>query len=409
MMKASHTRIASSPLRCHAYAICRPVPFGVWIACLLWLLVSIPVRSQEYSLLRDSTVIGRNYGLPPIVDFSADRAAGDLSLAVETVFFAKNLELTGSPNIDGETFLGTVIPLRLNYLASDQVQIELGGYFGTNHGDEDSVDISELLARVIYQPFPDQFAIAGSLIQTHWIHDALLDDVTLYRDGLESGLQYRSDLPGWKFDAWIDWRIRETEARSEQFDGAVANQFRVGGLWLDGQVLWSHTGGQKNAMGQVANNSTGMFGLSYGFGSDQVEGGVVRLGARYLASHFESRTMPTRSGQGMEYFTWINVPLEINDRLRLFGRYFEGDEYFSVRGDPLYRFDDYSQLGFDWIHSIQGNLDLEIGFVGQYADDTFMNTYQINFVWQNRFFLTNRGCEERMPVSESSSEIRWAR
>jgi len=409
MMKGSQTRNASAWLRCHANAISSRTSFGWLIASLSWLLIANQIHGQEYSLLKDSTVIGRNYGVPPIVDFSGDRAAGDLSFAVETIFFAKNLELTGSPNIDGETFLGTIIPLRLNYLASDQVQLELGGFFGTNHGDDDAVDISELLARVIYQPLPDQYGIAGSLIQTHWIHDGLLDDVTLYRDAQETGLQYRADLPKWKFDAWIDWRIRETETRSEQFDGAVANQFRVGQLWLDSQFLWSHTGGQKNTMGQVANNSTGMLGLSYGFGPDTVDGEMFRLGASFLASHFESRTTPTTSGQGVEYWTRINVPLQPKNRLRLFGRYFDGDQYFSVRGDPLYRFDEYSQLGFDWISSIDGNLDLEVGFVGQYADDAFMNTYQINFVWQNRFFLTNRCCEERVPDTLPNSEITWER
>lgn len=381
-----------------------------WLAAGVSLLMGANlVVGQEYSLLRDSTVIGRNYGLPPIVDFSEDRLAGDLGLAIETVFFAKNLELTGSSRIDGETFLGTVLPLRLNYLASERVQLELGGYFGTNHGDDESVDISELLARVIYQPFPDQYAIAGSLIQTHWIHDALLDDVSVYRSAQETGLQYRADLPAWKFDAWIDWRIRETQVRSEQFDGAVANQFRVGQFWIDSQFLWSHTGGQKNSMGQVANNSTGMLGLSYGFGSQSVDGGRIRVGASFLGSHFESRTSPTTSGQGIEYWGRIDVPLKPHNKLRLFGRHFDGDQYFAVRGDPLYQFDQYSQLGFDWIHSIAGNLDLEIGFVGQYADDTFMNTYQINFVWQNRFYLLNRGCESCVPDASPTSEINWAK
>lgn len=407
-MKASPTCIADSWLQCPVNIVSRLFCVGSLIVCMYFLVTVNQIHGQEYSLLKDSTVIGRNYGLPPIVDFSANRAAGDLSLAVETVFFAKNLELTGSPNIDGETFLGTLIPVRLNYLASDQVQLELGGFFGHNYGDDDSVDISELLARVIYQPFPDQYAIAGSLIQTHWIHDALLDDITVYQDALESGLQYRADLPAWKFDGWIDWRVRETQSRSEQFDGAIANQFRLGRLWIDGGVLWSHTGGQKNAMGQVANNSTGMMGLSYGFGSESVEGGVVRVGASFLASHFESRTTPTTSGQGVEYWTLIDVPLESDNMLRLFGRYFNGDRYFSVRGDPLYQFDEYSQLGFDWINSVNGNLDLEIGFVGQYADDTFMNTYQINLVWQNRFFLTNRCCADRPPVAVPGSEISWA-
>ena len=374
----------------------------VWIAaCVMGLMFSKQLDSQEYSLLKNSTVIGRNYGLPPAIEFSPDRDSGDLSLIVESVFFAKNLELTGSPNIDGETFIGNVSPLRLNYLATEQIQLELGGYLGQNYGDDDSLDSSGYLARLIYQPAEDHYAIAGSLIQTHWIHDALRDDVNIYRDTVETGLQYRTDLTWLKTDYWIDWRVRETPTRSEQFDGALANQIRWGRLWLDGQAFWSHTGGQKNTMGQVANNSTGMLGLSYGFGPDSVEGGCLRFGARFLASRFESRTVPATSGNGMEYWTKIAIPLEGDQTIWLFGRHFEGDQFFSVRGDPLYRFDQYSQLGFDWVKSVGGNLDLELGFVGQYADDTFMNTYQINLLWQNRFRLTNVCCDQ--PVYDFDS------
>ncbi len=374
------------------------------LACAIWLLMFHRAGGQEYSLIRNSTVIGRNYGLPPAIEFSADRTAGDLGLVVESIFFAKNLELTGSPNIDGETFIGTVNPLRFNYLASDDVQLELGAYLGQNYGDDDSLDISEFLARLIYQPLDNQFAIAGSLIQTHWVHDALLDDVQIYRDNVETGLQYRVDLPWLKTDYWLNWRVRETAVRSEQFEGALVNQIRWGRWWMDGQALWAHTGGQKNLMGQVANNSTGMLGLSIGLGPESDQGHRLRIGTRYLASHFESRTVAATSGQGVEYWARYDLPLE-GQLFRIFGRHYDGDQFLSVRGDPLYRFDQYSQFGFDWVKPVRNNLELELGFVGQHADDTFMNTYQINFVWQNRFRLTNLCCQPPEFVPAANSEF----
>ena len=210
--------------------------------CVSGWLLTHGLSADEFSILRNSTVIGRNFGIPPVIEFDREVLvdgifvrqveAGDLSLIAEVDFFAKNLELTGSPNIDGETFFGYAVPIRLNYLASDQVQIELGAFLGRNYGDDDSLDNAEPLARVIYQPLPSMFGIAGSLIQTHWIHDGLWDDVFLFRDAQESGLQFRSDLERLKADYWINWRVRETEIRSEQFDGAGANQLRFGQLWL---------------------------------------------------------------------------------------------------------------------------------------------------------------------------------
>ncbi len=370
---------------------------AAFIAALVAALVAWATTGQsvgqEYSILDDSTVIGRSWGLPTPIDFTPDRGVGDVSVVAESLVYAKNLELTGSPNIDGETFIGTLNPIRLNYLASDQIQLELGGYFGSNYGDDESLDVSEPLVRLIIQTIPDHYLVAGSLIQSHWMVDALQDDVNNFQDTPETGLQYRVNLPWIKSDSWIDWRVRETATRSEQFEGASANQIRLGRLWLDGQFLWSHTGGQKNSMNQIINNSTGMLGLSLGIISDVNDEYIARVGANFLATNFESRTEPNSSGQGIEY--WSTVDLLDSDiyQLQLFGRHFDGDQLYSLRGDPLYQFNQYSQLGFNWVATMTGNLNLEFGFVGQYADDTLMNTYQINFVWSNRFRCFNQCCD----------------
>jgi len=362
------------------------------------LLFANLLAADEFSILRNSSVLGRNYGLPPVLEFNRQvmfdgvyrqLQAGDLSLIIELDLFAKNLELTGSPNIDGETFFGFGTPLRLNLLASEQVQIELGAYLGRNYGDDDSLDISEPLARVIFEPIPSIYGIAGSLIQTHWIHDGLWDDVFVFRDTQQTGLQFRSDRQQWKADYWIDWRVRETALRSEQFDGAVINQFRFGQIWLDGQFFWSHTGGQKNAMNQIINSSSGMLGLSYGFGPQTEYGNPLRIGVSYVGSELEERGMPTTTGQGTEYWVFSDICFSNEQTLRLFGKYFDGDSFFASRGDPHYRFDQYSQLGFDWVKSVSADLDLEFGFVGQWADDTFMNTFQINLAWQYGVWLGN--------------------
>ena len=369
------------------------------LACAAILLSMNGALADEYSILRNSTVLGRNYGLPPVIRFDREvlvnrsilrqRQAGDLSLITEVDLFAKNLELTGSPNIDGETFFGFVAPLRLNFLASDQVQIELGAYLGRNYGDDDSLDISEPLARAIYEPIPSMYGILGSLLQTHWVHDGLWDDVFTFRDQQQTGLQFRSDRQWWKADYWIDWRVRETADRSEQFDGAIVNQFRMGQLWLDGQFFWSHTGGQKNTMNQIINSSSGMLGMSYGFGQQTEYGNPIRIGVSYLGSEYEERGMATTTGHGVEYWVYSDIVRWEGQTLRLFGKYFDGDNFFASRGDPLYRFDQYSQFGFDWVKSVNGDLDLEFGYVGQYADDTSMNTFQINLAWQYGFWLIN--------------------
>jgi hypothetical protein len=381
---------------------CIGVPSFWWIfaTTLFALIVSYGPResnADEYSIWDQSSFLGQNYGLSPASEFREFRDVGDLSLIGETVFFTKNLELTGSSNIDGETFIGFVAPLRLNYLASKTTQIEFGGFLGRNYGDADQLDIAEPLARLIYQPIENHYFVAGTLFQTHWIHDALRDDVLIFREGSETGLQFRSNRESFKADYWIDWRLNETAERSEQFDGAGANQIRLGSFWIDGQFFWSHTGGQMNTQGQIANSSSWLVGVSYGSAGD-TRFGQVRAGANYIGSHFESRTAATTDGSGVEYWLRCSVPFDASNQVNVFAKHYEGNGLFSLLGDPLYRFDQYSQVGFDWLMRLRGGVGVEFGIVGQHVDNTFMNTYRINFVWQDRFRLTN--LRHRQSLSE---------
>lgn len=399
----SKPKILASPLANGLRSVCLFRRCASLVACsLVWLAGSTSVVADEYSIWDQSSFVGQNFGLPTASAFTPFREPGDLSLIGETVFFAKNLELTGSPNIDGETFIGFVAPFRLNYLVSETTQIEVGGFWGQNYGDENSLDVAEPLARMIFRPVEKQYFVAGTLFQSHWIHDALRDDVLIFREGSETGLQYRSDNEVFKADYWIDWRARETDVRSEQFDGAGANQIRIGNLWIDGQFFWSHTGGQLNSQGQVANSTSWMAGVSYGPGR-HTRIGKIRGGANYLGSHFDSRTIAASSGGGVEYWLRCSMPVDELTQVNLFGKHYDGDGLFSVLGDPLYRFDRYSQIGVDWKMRLKNGAGIELGFVGQYADDTFMNTYRINFIWQERIQLTN--LRRRTPVEYSSYEV----
>ena len=161
-------------------------------------------------------------------------------------------------------------------------------------------------------------------------------------------------------------------------------------------------------MNQITNSSTGMLGMSYGIGTQTEYGNPLRIGVSYLASQFESRGLPTTNGHGIEYWAFSDIPITNEQTLRLFGKYFEGDNFFASRGDPLYQFDQYSQLGFDWVKSVNGDLDLEFGFVGQYADNTSMNTFQINLAWQSGFRLVNTKHQQQKfdfePLPENSSQ-----
>jgi hypothetical protein len=53
----------------------------------------------------------------------------------------------------------------------------MGALVGHNFGDDNQLDIADLIIRLVIEPFDDLFFMAGTLFPTHWIHDALYDDV----------------------------------------------------------------------------------------------------------------------------------------------------------------------------------------------------------------------------------------
>jgi hypothetical protein len=337
--------------------------------------------------------MGRNYGYPFGTPGSGPGSPGDLDLVFETALFLKNLEIpTMQPQgFSGETFIGHLTPLRLRYRKHQRLYLEAGAVLGHNFGDDDALDATDPLLRMVYQPLPHQYIVAGTLLRTHWIHDALYDDVFAFRENAEQGLQYRADLTWLKQDTWLDWRIRETALRSERFEAGSTTRLVLGNLWLDGQMYWAHVGGQRNAEHRVENNPIFLFGGSYGFPAWPLAGST-RIGAHYFYDYEHiTATGQTTSGDGCEIRMTFDTHPRDNVLMRLFGAYFAGNQLRARRGDPLYSADQYVQVGASVVLCLVGGLRAEIGLTGQWIDGTFANTYQLHFFWGDAFRLIS-GC-----------------
>jgi hypothetical protein len=365
--------------------------------CAAWVIglaIGAPVVGSEYSLLPDSTVLGRNFGAPSGWGPAITAAPGQLQAVAETVVFFKNLELTGFPedkNVDGQTFIGFLAPLRMRYRAHEQVTLELGAVIGHNFGDDDSLDVAEPLLRIIYEPTPAMYLIGGTIYPTHWIHDALLDDVQKLREPAEQGVQWRIDKADLKQDLWLNWRIRETDDRSEHFEVGNATQVRFFDqrLHVDAQLLWSHTGGQRNAEDTVRNNMALSAGGSWGFTWPQAASPLreLRLGAHWLWATDDTDAFANDTGSGVELAAWADLDLGQRHLLRVSGSYYLGDELPTERGDPLYHLGDYAQLGATVVFRLPADLRIEVGAVGQFAEGEFNHTYFVNLAWGGAFDL----------------------
>lgn len=331
------------------------------------------------SLIPNSTTIGCNYGYPSNTPNLGNTPVGKINLVLETAIFFKNLELIGfdldKDGFEGETFFGFLMPLRVQYRAHKRVTFETGVVLGQDFGHKITFNVVEPLLRLVYEPIDGVFLITGSIIPTHWIHDAIHDDVQKLRKSVEQGLQVRTNLERLKHDSWINWRIRENRFTAEEFEVGSSTRliFLDNALWLDSQAMWVHKGGQLNVTDVIVNNITLLSGLSYGFSQPFSIPYVneYRIGINYFYSNKYTHPLPRLIGCGCEIFTFADTNPWRNIQLRLNASYFRGNNFLADRGDPLYGLDNYAQLGAAALLNLPSGLLLEAGFVLQYTDDHF--------------------------------------
>ena len=225
---------------------------GLGVAILVEATV-LPATAELYSHLEDSTVVGRNFGYESGTPEQGHPPVGTVEFVPELAVFMENIEKIDT--VRGRTFIGFFTPTRFRYRASEIVTVELGALLGHDFGDDNELDIAEPILRLVAEPIDDVYLVGGTILPTHWIHDALLDD-TQRLQGNEQGFQVRVDRETLKLDTWVNWRIRETRIRPEEFEIGTAFQLRpdaklLDGLQIDGQVFWSHVGGQQNDTNRV--------------------------------------------------------------------------------------------------------------------------------------------------------------
>ena len=362
------------------------------LACLAWCAVGGAggARGQEVSAIPGSTLTGISRGVPTLTA----RPQGSLDLAVESAVVFKNLEIFNLPDILGRTWFLYLAEPRLRYRASAGLVLEGGLLLGRNLGDDESLDIHRPVLRIIHRALPGVHAIAGTLVPTHAIHDAILDDVRKFATEVEEGFQLRVDRDHYRSDTWIDWRVREGAIRAEEFEIASAHAVSPANGWvgLRGQFMWAHAGGQVSLSGRVEQNLMYLAGASVGPGGDQPPrpGAPLRwrCGYDHLWSRDDADTRPLTTGDGGQWWARADLPARRDLVLRLGWSRYRGDGLKPGLGDPLYGLDRYDQLGANLLlFSGNSGLVIEAGFVKQWTDDHRNLTYQLTMAWNGAFSL----------------------
>lgn len=356
--------------------------------------------ADEFSIIRESSIIGYNYGAPTGIE--PDGPIGKLGVVFESAIFIKNLEISqlSEYDITGETFIQSITPLRFYYKANQKISMEAGIILGYLFGNNNEMDITAPLMRVVFEASENVFIVAGTIFPTHFIHDALLDDIRKFgtndsdmnfNSNVEQGFQFRMDKKRIKQDLWINWKIREEQERREEFDVASTTrlQFFNESLFVDFQIRSVHIGGQKNILDEgVDGNLTLLGGVSYGFKNPfglQVISDL-RFGAKYMQSSDDTLTGSSEDGDGFEVDMGIDMYPADHILLRINCSHFQGSDFYSRGGDPFYTLDDYSQFGIASVFSLNDGLVIETGAVAQQSDDALNFTFMVNVVWGHAFF-----------------------
>lgn len=369
-----------------------------WGVAGLVVFAALAAGADERSTFRNSSVLGFNYGLAtgtsevPLQAPGSEAAVGRVDFLAESAFYFKNMELLGLEEVEGETLFGMLLPLRFRYRADAKVQFELGAILGEDFGDADRVNVAEPLVRLTFAPgTPDTrvYIIAGTILPTHWMHDALLDDTRKLRGRAEQGVQLRVDRRRYKQDLWVNWFIRETGAEPEEFEIASSSQGRFfdDRLRVDGQLIWVHAGGQITESDRLENNLIYLGGASVGRARDCSAPCVadVRLAGRFLYATKSGRDLNRETGMGWEVELISVLPIDATIEGRIHASYFRGNDLILERGDPLYQLDEYAQLGGTLVFHPARGLAVETGILGQWTDDELNFTYRVNFMWGEAF------------------------
>lgn len=321
------------------------------------------------------------------------RAESPLSLVLENQTYFYDLEHSNIDHIDrGFTLIGDLFKPHFRYDIKPGLRIEAGALLDIPFGSDDRVDQVEPVISVHYGFAPHWLLTAGTLDRDHPLHDAFFDDVLHYTDPIEQGFQIKGAGRHFRQDTWIDWELNETADRREKFSVGNYSQVKWKGLMADAQVYWVHLGGQQNSQPCCFNNLSLGFGTGYTY-RPKTKGGIldeIGFTVHYLYNADFPTDFPTAREDGIAtkiftrmwdvYFyalAWNGGSQDFNSA--------QGDSLRPgvplAKGDPIYKADDFQEVGFIKTWRLADEVTLDLGARGQYIDDMVGGVFLFNFTW----------------------------
>lgn len=317
--------------------------------------------------------------------------AGDspLHFIVENETYVKNIERKDVPEVersnDGHTPIGDIVKPYFHYQINKRASVDAGALIHLPFGLEDKVLTVDPVLAFHYRLSPTWWYTFGTLDREHPILDALIDDIRAYDDPIEQGFQLQADNKLIRQDIWIDWAIREDPSTRENFTIGNYTQLKVGGFMVDGQYLWYHFGGQRNAGPGVSNNVSYAFGAGFSLYPKQLSKSfhfIEELGftVHYVGAKDDPEgLLPEREEQGFLGKIF----------LKAFDIYFHflvwdgGSNNFVVpRGDPNYQFEEFQEIMVGKTWWLDDSVAVTINAQVQNTPNDIFHEYMVNVEWR---------------------------
>ncbi len=321
--------------------------------------------------------------------------AKSLHFIIDNNIFFKNLEYNNiSTIVDGETFTGDLLKPRLRFNINEKLNIEFGAIVRLNFDEESKDSKGFPLISMNYDFSPGWRFTAGTLHRNHPLLDAFFDDTLEFTDPHEQGFQVRARKKHLTMDTWIDWEQIERSTFAEKVNIGNYTQWRNGGFMIDFQAFWNHEGGQKNSAGGVVNNFTIALGTGYTFTPrkrSRADRGFQKAGFSLHVlgafdkpdpgSNFENnrdedgllgKLFATVNDTDFHILIWAGGP----DRgIR------------SRKGDPLYRNQQFAEVGIEKSWQLAENVSLTGSFKFINLRDEWVHVDFLSVKWRGDFPL----------------------
>ena len=353
-------------------------------------------------------------------------ARSPLQFKIDNQTFAYNLEWTGiDPITEGETLIGNILKTFFEYHFNKKLYVQGGALLQHPFGDGDRIAEADPVIALHYRAFPGWKVTAGTIDRNHPLHDGLFWEALRFTDPIEQGFQLKGDTEHLKQDLWIAWERREAPGVREKFSVGNVTELRWQGLSLEGQVYWNHLGGQKNGGPGVFNNLSVGIGGGYTYVPDFENYDFFKeagFKVHYLYQMDEPASVPKVDETGVAAQAWVNL-WGINFVGKIW--HAEGRSFNSRRGDvgqpgialakgnPLYRADDFQELGLYKIFHLADTVSMRFDLRQQWVMDQTVEVYALTFQWVEGFDLFEdyfrkkwKGWEKSEPKPRQKSRLK---